>query len=372
MKIEKIENRQLFFIITMMRTTVVLATVPVITTADAYQDAWASLLVTFGSTIIFLLIIGGLGIRFPQLTIIALSRKLLGKVGGGVVGLLVLWSFLHLAAIEVRIYSEMIRGGFLTETPLIFLISTLVVAAGVAAFAGIEVIGRIADLLFPFFLLMLAFSLGALFSDADFLNLQPVLTRGFGPVLRGSLTPIGIGAQLLVLGILIPHLTRPKKAIATTFWGLSAAFTILIVAVILTIGVLGPDEAARAVFPFFEGIRSLQISEFLERIEVLVIFTWGFTLFIAFSTFLYCGAQGTAQLFKLKDYRVIIPPMVAFWVVLSLHVAENTFELRSFLSWDAFGPYGISLVLLPFTLLWGAYLVKKMLGHKIEAKTGED
>jgi hypothetical protein len=42
MRIEKIANRQLLFIIFIMRVTVAMATLPLLTSADALQDAWAS------------------------------------------------------------------------------------------------------------------------------------------------------------------------------------------------------------------------------------------------------------------------------------------------------------------------------------------
>jgi hypothetical protein len=58
---------------------------------------------------------------------------------------------LHLASIDVRLYSEMIIVGFLPETPISFITASVVMVAVAAAFAGIEVIGRVADIIFPLF-----------------------------------------------------------------------------------------------------------------------------------------------------------------------------------------------------------------------------
>ncbi|NLC51738.1 MAG: GerAB/ArcD/ProY family transporter [Firmicutes bacterium] len=86
-----------------------------------------------------------------------------------------------------------------------------------AAYAGIEVIGRITDLFFPLFLGMILFSIVALAVSADFTNLQPVLARGIRPVLEGSLAPIATGAQLMIAGMLIPHTNQPRNAMKTVF-----------------------------------------------------------------------------------------------------------------------------------------------------------
>lgn len=368
MRVERIANRQLLFIIFIMRATVVLATLPVLTSAEARQDAWAAAILTYAGTLVLAFLIVGLGTRFPRLTVVEISQKLLGVVGGGLASFIILWSFLHLASIEVRIYAEMIIVGFLPDTPIVFLTAVLVIAAVVAAFAGIEVIGRVADLIFPIFLAMLTLSIGSLFIEAEFFNLQPILARGFKPVAEGSIVPVAMGSQLLVAGMLIPVLTKPKKALGTIFLALTGTSLVLISIATLTVAVLGPDEGARATFPFFKAIRAIQISEFLERIEILAIFAWGFGLFVALATFIYSGAQGAAQLFKISDYRYLLLPMGVTWVVITIHNFTNAFQIRSFLSPLIMGPYGLSLVLFPYGLLWLSYLIRKTLGQNPEAE----
>jgi spore germination protein KB len=363
MRVEKFDNRQLFFIIIIMRVTVAIATLPLLTSADALQDAWASSLLLAAASVLLVLIIAGLGRCFPRLTVIEISQKLLGKVGGTLLSFLILWSFLHLASFDVRLYSEMIIAGFLPETPISFITASVVLVAVAAALAGIEVIGRLADIIFPLFLAMLLFSIISLFLEAEFTLLQPVLARGFLPVLRGSVVPTAMAAQLLVVGMLIPQLTEPQGAVRSVFWSILAASFLILGVTVLTVSILGPDEGARTVFPFFKAIRNVQISEFLERIEVLAIFAWGLGLFVSLATFIYCGAQGTAQVFRVSDYRYLLLPMGVTWVVITIHNFANVFELRSFFSPQYLGVYGISLVAVPYGLLWAAYAVRRLLGQ---------
>ena len=363
MRVEKFANRQLLFIMFIIRTTVVIATLPVLTTAGARQDAWVSGFMTFFGLTFLTLVIVGLGICFPRLTVMEISQKLLGTVAGTFTSFIILWSFLHLASMEVRIYTEMIIGGFLPDTPIVFLTSSVVFVALVAAFAGIEVIGRVADLIFPVFIAMLLFSMGALLTEAQFFNLQPVLARGFVPVMEGSIVPIALGAELMVVGMLIPQLTEPRRALRTVFWSMVGSSLVIIAIAVLTVGVLGPDEGLRATFPFFKAIRAIQVSEFLERMEVLVIIAWGLGLFVVLATFIYCGAQGSAQIFKISDYRFLLLPMGVAWVVISIHNFANVFELRSFLSPEIMGPYGFFLSLFPYGLFWTSYLIRRVLGQ---------
>ena len=114
---EKIANRQLLYILFMMRTTVVIAFLPVLTSADAAQDAWLAALLTFFGTAGIAFLVAGLGTRFPEQSLVQYSQELLGPWLGKIPALVVLWALLTIAATDTRIYGEMLVTSFLTETP---------------------------------------------------------------------------------------------------------------------------------------------------------------------------------------------------------------------------------------------------------------
>lgn len=363
MSTEIIANRQLFFILFMIRTNVVIAFLPVITSHHALQDAWASGVVQFFGAALLLFMIGKLGTLFPDMTVVQYSQKLLGTWVGKGVSLAILWSFLHIAAGDVRLYAEVLVTGFLTETPLVFLIFSMVLVSALAAYGGIEVIGRTADLLFPLYLLMIVISLLLPVPQMTPLlfNLEPVLARGPGPVLGGAVIPVAIIAQYLVITMLIPNVDRPRKALRTSMWALASASVALVLVSLVTVVTLGPHNAARHVFPFFTMIRTIQITEFLERMEALAIFAWGFGLFIGLSIYLYCGARGLSQVMGLKNYRPLVGPMAVIWIVLGIHAYNDIFQMREFFSYR-FAPYLTGLIIFPMGLLWLGFLIRKLRG----------
>ncbi|MFO8059420.1 MAG: endospore germination permease [Bacillota bacterium] len=363
---EKISNRQLFFILFMMRTTIVISFLPVLTSADALQDAWASSILSFGGAGLGVCLIAGLGIRFPHLTGIQYSQKLLGKWGGKAVSLPLVLLFIYIASSDVRIYAEAISIGFLRETPLTFIITVMVIAGTAAARAGIEVIGRAADILFPLFLLVLVLTL--LFPLPDLralaVNLEPVLARGAGPVLRGAVVPTVMIAQYLVLIMLIPTLTQPRRALATSLWALAGSTFMLTLVAAMVAAILGPDRGSRSIFPFFVMVRTLQISEFLERVEILTMFAWGFGLFIGLSVILLCATWGVAQLLGVRAYRPLVGPVAVICVVLSVHSYRDIMEFRTFFTPPVAAPFASVGMLLPLAILWLAYLGRRMTGWR--------
>jgi spore germination protein KB len=363
---EKIANRQLLFMLFMMRTTVVIAFLPVLTSADALQDAWASAIVSFFTSALLVLIIGGLGIRFPELTIVEYAQKLIGKWPGRAICLIIVWALLVIVATDTRIYAEALITGFLTETPLPLIVFAMVIAGSTAAYSGLEVIGRAADLLFPIFISAILLSL--IFAIPEFTllkrNLEPVLARGVGPVLRGALVPTIIIAQYLCLTMIIPATNQPKKALGTALWALAGSTAVLTLVALAVTAILGPDRGSRSVFPFFNLVRTLQISEFLERVEILALFAWGFGIFIGVSVFMYCGTRAVAQVIGLHDYRALIAPLAVIWGTFSVHSYQDIFQIRTYFDARIVVPFNLFWILFPMGILWAAYGIRRLTGRK--------
>ena len=359
MRREQIANRQFTFILLIMRTTVVIATLPVLTTGDALQDAWISALVTTLLTGVLVTIMAALGSRFPEDSVVDYAEKLLGKWLGKAVALVVLWAYLHLAAISIRWYAEMIVTGFLPETPLLFVIGSMVIVAAYAAYEGLEVVGRIADVFLFIMMTAILTSLVAAAPEMRMANLEPVLARGLAPPLMATIIPVAVGAELMVIGMLVPSLVQPEKAVVSALWAVALSGLILTSVAVLVIGVLSAESASETVFPFLRMLRAIQVTEFIDRVEVLIIFAWSLGVFVGFSTFIYSGARGLADFLGRDDYRFLIAPMGIHWVFLGHHLFGDMYQVREFWQPQFMGVYGLSLVLVPYGVLWLAYLVRK-------------
>lgn len=373
MALEKIENRQIGFILFIMRTTIVISFLPVLTSANALQDAWVAALITFVGTALMVVYIASLGKYFPGQTVIEYSQNIVGPWLGRLLSLFYIWAFLHMASFDIRIYAEVIKSGFLTNTPLSFIIGTMIFAAVAAAYAGIEVIGRAADLVFPLFVTMLILSLALPLTVFELSNLEPVLARGLRPPLMASITPIAVGMQALMLTIVQAHANKPQNINRTGLLAIAGASLVLVLVALLTVGVIGADAGARSTFPFFRAIRAVEISEFLERVEAPLIFAWGFGLFIGVSTFLYCLTRGISQWLNLADHRHIILPMAVIWGAHAIHVAEDIFQVQQFFAPSVLGPFIFLMLALPHGTLWIVFLLKRVLGIKmLGLKTGKE
>jgi len=361
MRTEKIANRQMGFMIFMIRTTFVIATLPVLTTGNAAQDAWASALLTLLATAIIAAGIAALGARFPEMTVIEYSRTLLGKYLGSLISLGFLWLFLHITATDSRLYAEVLVTAYLPNTPLLFIVSSMVVLAAFVVYQGIESLGRLADaLIFLFTAFVLASMLMAV-RRLDVANLEPVLARGVGPVISGSITAIAVSAQFIGISMLVPVLTAPQRAVSTAVLAALLIGLVLIMAAVTVVGTLGPELGSRTIFPFFLMTRSLELApRFLERVDVFGTMAWGFGLLVDVALFLYCGSRGMSQFFGLRDYRPLVAPMAVVWALLAVYGFDDIFEVLALFRPEVIFPYITAILFLPFLLLWAAYLIRRL------------
>ncbi len=356
---EKIANRQFFNIFFIMRATIVLSILPVLTAAKAQQDAWLAAIIAFLFSAIFIYLIGRLSIIFPDKSMVQYSQELLGKWPGKLLSLFYPGLFLLMGATDLRLYGELLRSIFLPETPLIVILGSMVILAVMVVQAGLEPLGRMADLIFPVFTFAIIFTLFFPITEANFGNLRPVLYHGWRPVLVASLTPTAIAAQYGNLAVLVPSVVEPRKSLRAALNSLLWASLTLVPATIIVIAVLGAGEGAHAFFPVFKMIRAVRISEFLERFEFFPAFAWGLGLFVTLAVNLYSLSKSLSQLCSITDHRPLILPLAVILGALAVQGYNETLEIRNFFQPQLAAPFIFFALLFPVAVLWAAYIFKR-------------
>ncbi len=287
------------------------------------------------------------------------SGELLGAIPGKLLLLFYLFLFLHITSTDLRLYAGVIKTGFLTRTPLVVIAGIMMLAAVAVVYAGLEPLGRCADVIFPVFVLLLVAGLLFPLARADFQNLQPVLARGWSPVIMGSIVPIMITVQYLHMSIIVPLVVEPRKTLRVALWSFVFSTVVLVLYSILVVSILGAEEGARASFPAFRMLRAVRFSRFWERVEAVNIFGWGMGVFITVALGLYFSAWVISRLLGLKDYRPLLSPLAVIIVTLSIQQYASVFEVSHFFTPGVGAPLILFSALFPLAVLWTASLLKK-------------
>jgi spore germination protein KB len=327
---EKLSLWQFFLLIIIFETG---SSVVVGVGGEAKKDAWLAILIaTFIGMAILLF--------YFYLIQIADNRNLFqmfefsfGKFVGKMFTLLYILYFFYIAARVLRDFGELMVSTIFIKTPIEFLSLTMMLLIAYILYLGIEVLGRSSEIFIPYIVLFILFvGLGVFLSEElYFTNLLPVLEDGVKPILK-AIFPNLIGfpfGELIAFTVLIPKVAKIKKV--KTVGGLAVFFSglLLVYSTIIQIGTLGENIRGRSNFPLLSAAREVSLLNFIERVDLLIVFIVMFGILVKVSIFFYGGLIGLEQLFN-KPYRQFVLPMsllIAFFsIVISKHFAEHIEE----------------------------------------------
>ena len=314
---------------TIVATAVLL--VPAMTEKHAGRDMWLSPLWASFSGFAVVLTAWLLNRMYPNDTLIEHSVRILGKIPGKALGMLYIFFYWHATGLLIKEYGEFVTGTFLLHTPIQVIMGSMLVICAFAVRGGIEVLGRCAQIMVPVVVLLYILIIFLLIPDLNSDNLFPMLEHGWMPSLKGSIIPQSWYSELIAISFLLPVLADRDKALR---WGIISvlfiAFTLFLTN-ITTLMLFG-QLTGRLVYPVMAAARYIQLADFLEHLEAIVMAIWVFGTFIKISMFYYMLVQSTARVLGLSDYRPIVLPLGLLVLLSGIWAASNLQELVHVLS----------------------------------------
>ncbi|MEH7360524.1 GerAB/ArcD/ProY family transporter [Priestia megaterium] len=294
---------------------------------QANQDAWLSILLGMLGSLILFLIYCKLYSYYPSLLPTEYMQKILGKTIGSVLAFLYMFYFIYNMARVLRDLGEMLLTFSYSDTPLFIANALLILVIIYTVRKGIEVVARSGEVFFIFMyvLAVTGFFLIVCSGLIDFKNLQPALEKGIFPVLKVVLVqtlyfPFG---EAIVFSMILPYLNNPKKAKATMLCATGLSGINLTITMLINISVLGVDLTARSQFPLLSTVQSIQVADFLERLDVFFMLALVIGGFSKISILFYSAMIGTANLFKIKSPSQLSYPIGIIVLFMSLTISSN-------------------------------------------------
>ncbi|PFA62874.1 spore gernimation protein KB [Bacillus sp. AFS015802] len=328
---------------------------------DAKQDAWLAILIGMLVSFVLLLVYHKLYWYYPDLLPTEYMQKILGKAAGTLLAFIYLFYFMYDASRVLRDFGEMLLTFAYPETPLFIANALLMLVIIYTVRKGVEVIARSGELLFMlmFLLSVVGFILIVVSGLIDFTNLQPVLEEGLAPVLKVVFTqtlyfPF---TEAIVITMILPYLNNPKKAKLTMICATGLSGINLILTMLINISVLGVDLTARSQFPLLSTVQSIQVADFLERLDVFFMLGLVIGIFLKISILFYAAVIGTASLFKIQSPSTLSYPLGLIVLFMSMSIARNFQEhIHEGMKLVMYVLHIPLLVVIPLLLLFVAFL----------------
>lgn len=338
--------------------------IPSSLTADAKQSAWMAAITGLLIGILVVRFYTIIACKYPDLTLVQVSEKVMGKWIGKFSSLTFIIFIFILGSLILRNIGDFLTTQIMPETPIhaIHFIFLLIVIYGTRL--GIETIGRLAELLFPwviFFFVVFVFSISP---QVKIDNIQPFFEGGSDPFLRSTITFVSVPfMELVVLLMFTPMVNRLDRIKRSLVTGTIIGGLFLIIIVMLSILVLGSDITARNLYPSYALAKMINIGDFLQRIEVIMAWMWFISIFFNLVLCFYATALGLAQIFHVQDYRILTIPLGMVMQVISVIAYPNTAYFLNFFP-KIWLPYTMTFSLFFPFLIWFLDAIKGKIKSK--------
>ncbi|KZZ85125.1 GerAB/ArcD/ProY family transporter [Bacillus sp. SJS] len=297
---------------------------------QAMKDAWLAVLLGYAASIPLFLMYIGLSKLSGKKTMVGILIMLLGKKAGTIASSLYVLYFLYICARVLRDFGELLIITAYDETFLIVISSFMMLAVMYLAIKRFHVFAGVSKPLFfgitiPFFIVV---GFEIISGIVDIHELLPIAENGPMPILKTIFPtimtfPFG---EMVVFTMFFPLVQESAKLIKVTLSSIFFATLILSTTALLHVSILGAEMTKSFVFPILATVSLINISDFIQRLDSIVVVLMIIVGFTKVFMFFYAALRGTMEITGTKNP---IPPVLIYGVAMiasSLFIANTQYE----------------------------------------------
>lgn len=295
----------------------------------AGHDAWigglAALLLGLGMISVFT----ALRRLNPGLTLVDWFPAQLGRWLGTPIAFLYPLMYVYLTGRIIADIRDMVSTTILPGTPLFVITGLFAIIVAYCCYGGIEVVARMAELIFPVVVIMFLTETVLLFGSGvlHLHHIQPILDKGWEPIWK-VIYPGGITqtfGETVTLAMFWPNVKDQGKITKYTMLATLLSGFIITSFDLLAALVYG-DLYSRFLYPLYTLLSVISVGNFIENLQMFGVLYFFATALVKSVLNMLTALQGIQQLTKIKDYRKMIIPVSIVALVLGLIMSENIAE----------------------------------------------
>lgn len=276
----------------------------------------------------------GLSRRYAGQSLVQATERALGPVFGTLVNLVYAAFFHAITFLVLRQFSENIASSILPKTPLNIITLAFLSVACYGVLLGLEGLARVVWLVTPFTLIALVVLLvGGIYTQSAEYPLFPFWGWGAVPTIMWGLAKVSSFAELLLLGLLLPHFRDSGSLKVVARWSIGLSIVVMVGTVLFYQYIFPWPGGGRVSFPLLEVSRLIITGRWVQRMESVFFLVWIIMATLSAATGLYATVRTLAETIGLENERHLVLPVAL--TVYSMAQAPN--NLSAAVAWDSDG-----------------------------------
>ncbi|WP_338552065.1 GerAB/ArcD/ProY family transporter [Paenibacillus sp. KS-LC4] len=215
----------------------------------------------------------------------------------------------HSSIMQIREISDFVTIQILIETPIIILCLLLIFPLALAIHGGIRAVGRAGETIFPVFVILFVLLLVLILPSLSLTNLLPIWGAGATGIIKGSIFFVGFPfCELFAFLMIFPNVVRSKHRARDYMLGVLIGGLAVWMVVLLCMLMLGSYITQHSLYAPYIMAKKINIGNFIQRLEAIFAISFIITSYFRSLIYGYAFVLGVAQLFKLRDFRILTIP----------------------------------------------------------------
>lgn len=257
----------------------VLVTGPLMSLAQSLShiakvDAWFSQILPTWYGLVIAYVFAEISRAFPGKNLFEIFYLLTGKWIGALINAVILLYLLMLLIRDVKGITNFIHVTLLPRTPIEIILLLFVLVLLYYGKTSVEVAARVNEMYFPFFLLLTVLLYLFLANEFSFARLEPVLASSLERIFYSNVISVGSYGDLFLFGAFLHTVSNSRLLHASMRHGILIACFSFTLVLINLLAVMGDIVSSRLTYPFYVLVEQIHITDFLDRVEVMLFSVW--------------------------------------------------------------------------------------------------
>lgn len=337
-----INHRQIAWLIGSVLITGALISQPQTLAKIAKNDAWFAYIIPTFYAMLVALVFARLTRAYPGKNLFEIIFLVGGRWIGGIVNAIVLFYLWLLIVADIKGVSFYLHLTLLPRTPLEIILLVFVLVLMYYGRTSTEVAARVNEMYFPVFFLIATLLYFTLSNEYAVERLEPVLESKIAAVGLINLVASGMFGDIFLFGAFLHAISHSRLLYSTMKHGAIIAGFSLTLVMVIQLGVMGYLITSRLSFPLHTLVQQIHITDFLDRVEVILFSIWfpAFTIKVVITYIAFLVGVGSFA--GQHHYAACNGPCGLFVVVSSLLSFPKTDDVLRFIS---YGMPAITLIL---------------------------
>lgn len=323
------------------------------------NSGWIAIVIGGLLTLPFIMIIDRLFKLYPGKTFFQIGRKVMHPIIFNIILIIILSYSILLLSYASRIFAEVIKVYLLETTPTEVIILTMLIAISYIARSKLEVVARVAVMIYPIILGFIIFLIVINLPNADYTNIYPLLDIEYKEIPRGIMAVIFSYAGYEILLLALPFSENNENSLRYCMRGILMVIGVYLIVFFITLSQYGVHQLKREIWPSIAVIKEVDLpGYFLENLDGIVMAAWVMVVYGTMGPFLHASGVILGDIFNVKFHELFVPPLIPIIYSISL-IPDNLIEsdriMGRILNYFAL----ISIIIIPTIIFILAYIKRR-------------